>query len=79
MDIKELKEINWEAVTVDDLKRAHELKGMSFEFNNGRLTNCYVNPEAAKREGRQAGGVWLSVIKKRDEGGKVKAVWAQFN
>ncbi len=46
MSIKELTDINWEVVTVDDLVEAHELKGICFEFNNGALTDIYSASEA---------------------------------
>ena len=46
MSIKELSDINWEAVTMDDLVKAHELKGMCFEFNNGALTDVFSALEA---------------------------------
>ena len=45
MSIKDLQNINWETVAIEDLIRAHELMGMSFEFNNGKLTKIYINPE----------------------------------
>jgi len=38
MTINELQDINWETVTVDDLSKAHDLKGMSFEVDNGRVS-----------------------------------------
>lgn len=45
MSIKDLQDINWENVTVEDLKKAHELMGMSFEFNDGKLSKIYINVE----------------------------------
>lgn len=45
MSIKDLRDINWDVVTVEDLKRAHELMGMSFEFNDGKLSKIYINVE----------------------------------
>ena len=45
MSIEELTDINWDTVTVEDLKRAHELMGMSFEFNDGKLSKIYINVE----------------------------------
>ena len=46
MSIKEVPDVNWEVVTVDDLVKAHELKGMCFEFNNGALTDVFSASEA---------------------------------
>nr|WP_315104213.1 hypothetical protein [uncultured Catonella sp.] len=45
MSIKDLTDINWETVTVDDLKKAHDLKGMSFEVDNGRISRVLVDEE----------------------------------
>lgn len=45
MSIKDLHDINWEAVTVDDLVKAHELKGMSFEVDNGRISRVLIDEE----------------------------------
>ena len=45
MSIKDLRDINWEAVTVDDLTKAHELKGMSFEVDNGRISRVFIDEE----------------------------------
>ena len=45
MSIKDLRDINWEAVTVDDLVKAHELKGMSFEVDNGRISRVFIAEE----------------------------------
>jgi len=45
MTINELQDINWETVTVDDLTKAHDLKGMSFEVDNGRISRGFMNEE----------------------------------
>lgn len=45
MSINELQDINWEMVTVDDLTKAHELKGMSFEVDNGRISRILIDEE----------------------------------
>lgn len=45
MSIKDLRDINWETVTVDDLTKAHELKGMSFEVDNGRISRVFIDEE----------------------------------
>ena len=45
MTINELQDINWENVTVDDLVKAHDLKGMSFEVDNGRISRVFMNEE----------------------------------
>ena len=45
MSIKELQDINWEMVTVDDLTKAHDLKGMSFEVDNGRISRIFIDEE----------------------------------
>lgn len=45
MSIKELQDINWEMVTVDDLTKAHDLKGMSFEVDNGRISRILIDEE----------------------------------
>jgi hypothetical protein len=45
MTINELQDINWEMVTVDDLTKAHDLKGMSFEVDNGRISRVFMNEE----------------------------------
>ena len=45
MSIKELQDINWEMVTVDDLTKAHDLKGMSFEVDNGRISRVFMSEE----------------------------------
>jgi len=45
MSIKDLRDINWETVTVDDLTKAHELKGMSFEVDNGRISRVFIDGE----------------------------------
>lgn len=45
MTINELQDINWETVTVDDLTKAHDLKGMSFEVDNGRISRVFMNEE----------------------------------
>jgi hypothetical protein len=45
MTINELQDINWEMVTVDDLTKAHELKGMSFEVDNGRISRIFIDEE----------------------------------
>ena len=45
MSIKDLRDINWEKVTVDDLTKAHELKGMSFEVDNGRISRVFIDEE----------------------------------
>lgn len=45
MSINELQDINWEMVTVDDLIKAHDLKGMSFEVDNGRISMVFMNEE----------------------------------
>lgn len=45
MTINELKDINWETVTVDDLTKAHDLKGMSFEVDNGRISRVFIDEE----------------------------------
>ena len=45
MRVEELIELNWETITIDDLKKAHDLMGLSFEFNNGKLTKVYINEE----------------------------------
>ena len=48
MSIKDLRDINWETVTVDDLTKAHELRGMDFEVDNGRITKVYYLEEVLK-------------------------------
>lgn len=45
MTINELQDINWETVTVDDLTKAHELKGISFEVDNGRISRVFIDEE----------------------------------
>lgn len=45
MTINELQDINWETVTVGDLTKAHDLKGMSFEVDNGRISRVFMNEE----------------------------------
>lgn len=45
MSIKELQDINWEMVTVDDLTKAHELRGISFEVDNGRISRVFIDEE----------------------------------
>lgn len=45
MSIKDLQDIDWETVTVDDLTKAHDLKGMSFEVDNGRISRVFMNEE----------------------------------
>lgn len=45
MTINELQDINWETVTVDDLNKAHELKGISFEVDNGRISRIFIDEE----------------------------------
>ena len=45
MSIKDLRDINWEEVIVDDLVKAHELKGMSFEVDNGRISRVFIDEE----------------------------------
>ena len=45
MSIKDLRDIDWEKVTVDDLTKAHELKGMSFEVDNGRISKVLIDEE----------------------------------
>ena len=45
MTINELQDINWEMVTVDDLTKAHELKGMSFEVDNRRISRILIDEE----------------------------------
>jgi hypothetical protein len=45
MSINELQDINWEMVTVYDLTKAHDLKGMSFEVDNGRISRVFMNEE----------------------------------
>lgn len=45
MTINELQDINWETVTVDDLTKAHDLKGMSFEVDNGRISRILIDEE----------------------------------
>ena len=45
MGIKDLRDIDWEKVTVDDLTKAHELKGMSFEVDNGRISKVLIDEE----------------------------------
>lgn len=45
MSIKELQDINWEKITVDDLVKAHELRGMSFEVDNGRISRVFIDEE----------------------------------
>lgn len=45
MSINELQDINWETVTVDDLSKAHDLKGMSFEVDNGRISRVFIDEE----------------------------------
>jgi hypothetical protein len=45
MTINELQDINWETVTIDDLVKAHDLKGMSFEVDNGRISRVFMNEE----------------------------------
>ena len=45
MTINELQDINWETVTVDDLTKAHDLKVMSFEVDNGRISRVFMNEE----------------------------------
>lgn len=41
MGIKELAELDWPELTVEDLKRLHEITGLNFEFNNGKLTEVF--------------------------------------
>lgn len=45
MTVNELQDINWEMVTVDDLIKAHDLKGMSFEVDNGRISRIFIDEE----------------------------------
>lgn len=45
MTINELQDINWDTVTVDDLTKAHDLKGMSFEVDNGRISRIFIDEE----------------------------------
>ena len=45
MTINELQDINWEMVTVDDLTKAHELRGISFEVDNGRISRVFIDEE----------------------------------
>lgn len=45
MTINELQDINWETVTVDDLTKAHDLKGMYFEVDNGRISRVFIDEE----------------------------------
>lgn len=45
MTINELQDINWDTVTVDDLTKAHDLKGMSFEVDNGRISRVFIDEE----------------------------------
>ena len=45
MTINELQDINWEMVTVDDLTKAYDLKGMSFEVDNGRISRILIDEE----------------------------------
>lgn len=45
MSIKDLQNINWEAVTLDDLAKAHDLKDIDFEINNGRITRVFLPGE----------------------------------
>ena len=45
MSIKDLRDIDWEKVTVDDLTKAHELKRMSFEVDNGRISKVLIDEE----------------------------------
>lgn len=45
MSIKDLQNINWEDITVDDLTKAHDLKGMSFEVDNGRISRIFIDEE----------------------------------
>lgn len=45
MSIKDLRDIDWEKVTVDDLTKAHKLKGMSFEVDNGRISKVLIDEE----------------------------------
>nr|DAN32214.1 MAG TPA: hypothetical protein [Caudoviricetes sp.] len=45
MTINELQDINWEMATVDDLTKAHDLKGMSFEVDNGRISRVFIDAE----------------------------------
>lgn len=45
MTIKDLRDINWENVTIDDLAKAHDLKGMSFELDNGRISRVFIDEE----------------------------------
>lgn len=45
MTINELQDINWETVTVDDLTKAHDLNGMYFEVDNGRISRVFIDEE----------------------------------
>ena len=45
MSIKDLQNIPWETITVDDLVKAHELRGMSFEVDNGRISRIFIDEE----------------------------------
>ena len=45
MSIKDLQNINWETITVDDLVKAHELRGMSFEVDTGRISRIFIDEE----------------------------------
>ena len=45
MSIKDLRDINWETVTVDDLTKAHEFRGMSFEVDNGKISRVFIDEE----------------------------------
>lgn len=45
MSIKDLQNINWEAVTIDDLVKAHELSGMSFQVDGGKVTKVFIGEE----------------------------------
>lgn len=51
MSIKDLRDINWEMVTIGDLIDAHNRKGMCFEVNNGKieLSDIFINEEELDR------------------------------
>lgn len=45
MSIKDLRDINWDTVTIDDLVKAHELSGMSFQVDGGKVTKVFIGEE----------------------------------
>lgn len=45
MRINDLDNINWEAVTIEELVKAHEFRGIDFEVNNGKITRVYIPRE----------------------------------